>query len=138
MPVLTVWLVNKAGGLIYQRTVADTLHPRLGSNDYLVLASTFQSVHAIASKVSPLPGSGGIDTIEWQGADPFHLHCLHTPTGLKILVTASPSQPNCPAILRRIYELYADFALKSPFHTPEMPIRCELFDAGLLRLLQAT
>ena len=41
--VYTVWLVNKAGGLIYQRTVGEGFHPKgLTSNDYLILASTFQ------------------------------------------------------------------------------------------------
>lgn len=42
MTVYTVWIVNKSGGLAYQRTIHEGFHPRLSSNDYLVLASTFQ------------------------------------------------------------------------------------------------
>ncbi len=51
VPFYGVWIVNKAGGLIYQRTLAAAsaeggaavpFHPRLTSNDYLVMASTLQ------------------------------------------------------------------------------------------------
>jgi len=44
---------------------------------------------------------------------------------------ADPKQLNVELLLRRIYELYADFALKNPFYSLEMPIRCELFDKNL-------
>lgn len=42
MPIHSVWLINKAGGLCYQRIFDDSLHPRLSTNDFLVMASTFQ------------------------------------------------------------------------------------------------
>lgn len=35
-----------------------------------------------------------------------------------------------------MYELYSDFALKNPFYSLEMPIRCELFDTNLQALLE--
>ena len=44
------------------------------------------------------------------------------------------------AILRKIYELYADYVMKNPFYQMEMPIRCEAFDrklAGYLRPLNS-
>lgn len=135
MTVYTVWLVNRAGGLIYQRTIVEGLHPKLSSNDYLVVASTFQSVHAISARVSP-NGGGGFQLIEWQAEQPFNVHCMHTPTGLKILMTASPGHPNAEGLLRKIYECYADYALKNPFYTPEMPVRCELFDTNLLLVVK--
>jgi len=51
----------------------------LNSNDYLILASTFHSIHAIASRISPLDGpSSGIETIE---AETFKMNCFQTPTG---------------------------------------------------------
>ena len=34
-------------------------------------------------------------------------------------------------LLDKIYELYADFALKNPFYSLEMPIRADLFDQNL-------
>lgn len=39
-------------------------------------------------------------------------------------------------LLKKIYELYADFVLKNPFYSLEMPIRCELFDVNLQALLE--
>ena len=47
------------------------------------------------------------------------------------MVVADPKQLNVELLLRRIYELYADYALKNPFYSLEMPIRCELFDKNL-------
>lgn len=91
-----LWIINKAGGLIYSRTYAgaliEKLHhslaepvllpadglAQLNSNDYLILASTFHSIHAIASRISPVPGSSGVETIE---AETFKMTCLQTPTG---------------------------------------------------------
>ena len=44
MLVLGCWMINRAGGLILQKSIADPalLPPRLTTNDYLVMASTFQ------------------------------------------------------------------------------------------------
>lgn len=44
---------------------------------------------------------------------------------------SDPKQQNLDILLKRIYELYADFALKNPFYSLEMPIRCELFETNL-------
>lgn len=40
------------------------------------------------------------------------------------------------AILRGLYILYADYAVKNPFYTMENPIRCELFDLALLDFIE--
>ena len=40
---------------------------------------------------------------------------------------AEPGTPDLSAVLKEIYVLYADCALKDPFYELEMPIRCELF-----------
>lgn len=68
---------------------------------------------------------------------------------------------NTEGLLRKIYELYGDFALKNPFYSLDMPIRfvtqlgvqiylkeslcccflysrCELFDTNLQRILDQT
>jgi hypothetical protein len=52
------------------------------------------------------------------------------------LVVADPKQLNVDLLLRRIYELYSDFALKNPFYSLEMPIRCDLFDSNLQAVLE--
>lgn len=56
--------------------------------------------------------------------------------GIKFLVVAEPKQPNIEHLLRKVYELYADFALKNPFYSLEMPIRCEQFESNLQLLLE--
>jgi len=52
------------------------------------------------------------------------------------MVVSEPNQAGMELLLKRIYELYADYALKNPFYSLEMPIRCELFDINLQGLLE--
>ncbi|XP_019720458.1 trafficking protein particle complex subunit 4-like [Hippocampus comes] len=106
---------------------------RLSSNEKLMLASMFHSLFAIGSQLSPEPGSSGIEMLE---TDVFKLHCFQTLTGIKFIVLADPRQASIDALLRKIYEIYADFALKNPFYSLEMPIRCELFDQNLKSALE--
>ncbi|KAK8095375.1 trafficking protein particle complex subunit 4 [Apiospora kogelbergensis] len=51
--VIALLIINKAGGLIYNRTFGEGLN-QLNSNDYLVLAGTFHGVHAITARLNPL------------------------------------------------------------------------------------
>lgn len=106
---------------------------KLTTNERIMLASMFHSMFAIACKLSPVENSSGIETIE---AESFKLHCHQTPTGTKFLVLTEPRQQNMDTLLRRIYKLYADFAMKNPFYSLEMPIRCELFDLSIQNLLE--
>lgn len=52
------------------------------------------------------------------------------------MIVADPAQTGLENILKRIYEIYADFALKNPFYSLDMPIRCELFESNLQALLE--
>ncbi|KAL4874026.1 Longin-like domain-containing protein [Aspergillus spectabilis] len=52
MPVFSLIIINKAGGLIYQREFQPGLR-KLSTNDYLVLAGTFHGVHAITRSITP-------------------------------------------------------------------------------------
>lgn len=52
------------------------------------------------------------------------------------MVIADPTHIGLEPLLKKIYELYADFALKNPFYSLEMPIRCEMFDTNLQALLE--
>ncbi|XP_029571353.1 trafficking protein particle complex subunit 4-like [Salmo trutta] len=106
---------------------------RLSSNEKLMLASMFHSLFAIGSQLSPEVGSTGIEMLE---TDMFKLHCFQTLTGIKFIVLADPRQSGIDALLRKIYEIYSDFALKNPFYSLEMPIRCELFDQNLKGALE--
>lgn len=52
------------------------------------------------------------------------------------MVVSETTQPGIDLLLKRIYELYADYVLKNPFYSIEMPIRCELFDTNLQQVLE--
>lgn len=51
-------------------------------------------------------------------------------TGIKFVLFTTPSHPSPEALLRKVYECYADH-LKDPFYTTEMPIRSEVFDVKM-------
>lgn len=55
---------------------------------------------------------------------------------MKFIVVTDPNMQGPDVVLKRIYELYSDYALKNPFYSLEMPIRCELFDTSLHTLLE--
>ena len=136
--VFALLIINKAGGLIYNRQFAPGLQ-KLDSNDYLILAGTFHGIHAISRSINPaplvpqLPGyrkppTTGIESLE---SSHFRLTCFQTPTGVKFLLFTSPEQPNTDVVVRRCYEIYGDFVMKNPFYSSEMPIRIEKFDRAL-------
>lgn len=147
MVVFALMIINKAGGLIYQRDFAEGLN-KLTSNDYLVFAGTFHGVHAITTRLHPLSHQAnrssvshterpeppsGIEVLETEN---FRLQCFNTLTGTKFLLFTEPQQANVETILRKIYELYSDYVMKNPFYQSEMPVRCEGFDRRLVGYLR--
>ncbi|VDB94942.1 unnamed protein product [Peniophora sp. CBMAI 1063] len=134
MAIYGLWVINKAGGLVYQRNFADGL-AQLTANEYLVLAGTLHGIHAITARLSPTTGSSsGAQVIE---AETFKLTILLTATGTKFVLLTSLAEPHSSnhATLQRVYEAYADAVMKNPFHTPEMPIRTEGFDVKITAML---
>lgn len=100
----------------------------------------YRSVHAITKSLTP--SSLGIPTKERTGIEvlessQFRLTCFQTFTGTKFLLFTEPHQPNVDTIIRKVYELYADFVMKNPFYQLEMPIRCEAFERGLMSYIRA-
>ncbi len=140
---LHLFIVNKSGGLIHHRPLSP-LAPQISTNEWLRIGSTFHSLHAIATEASPLklPGNkkaGADDGIEEIQAAGMTLKCLQTRTGIKFVITAEPktaSAVDLGSVLREIYVLYTDCALKDPFYELEMPIRCELFTQGVENLIK--
>lgn len=148
MGIMALIIINKAGGLIYNRNFSEGLN-QLNTNDYLVLAGTFHGVHAITARLNPLkehmaasaqqaaagsiipsrpePASG----IEVLESENFRLQCFNTMTGNKFLLFTDTMQVNVDVIMRKVYELYADYVMKNPFYQLEMPVRCETFDRKL-------
>lgn len=123
--LLLFLIINKAGGLIYQKDLApsSSILQKRTANEYLVIASAFQSLHAISGQLqhrqdAPL----GITKIQTSS---FSLSCLNTQTDLKFIVLSSVDEPEkgVASFLQRAYQLYADFVQKDPFQPLEMPIR---------------
>lgn len=56
--------------------------------------------------------------------------------GTKFLIFAEPNQPNIDVVVKRVYELYADYVMKNPFYQIEMPIRCEAFERNLVAYIK--
>ncbi|KAI6109672.1 TRAPP complex subunit Trs23 [Pisolithus sp. B1] len=131
MVVFGLWVINKAGGLVYQRNFTDGL-AQLTSNEYLVLAGTLHGIHAITSRLSPTGPSSGAQVIEGES---FKLTILLTVTGTKFVLSTPLAEAAAESILQRVYEIYSDTVMKNPFHTPEMPIRSDGFDSRIVALL---
>ena len=130
MSYLQLLIINRSGGLVYTRNLSK-LAPNLTTNDSLRLGSTFHGLHAIATQIAPC-ASQGITKME---LDTFKLNCFQTLTGVKFVITVTPTVTEVEALLAAIYELYSDFVVKNPFHEIDMPIRCELFNLNLDRLM---
>ncbi|RKF54587.1 Trafficking protein particle complex subunit 4, partial [Golovinomyces cichoracearum] len=140
--VYALLIINKAGGLIYQRDFANGLN-KLSINDYLVLAGTFHGVHAITTRLNPVhpPPSHSLASTERPEApsglevlesEHFRMQCFNTLTGTKFLLFSDPLQPNVDNIINKIYELYVDYVMKNPFYQLDMPIRCEGWERRLV------
>jgi hypothetical protein len=130
--LLQLFIINRSGGLVYTKNLS-SIAPTLSVNDVLRLGSTFHGLHAIATQIAPVVSAG----IEGLQTDTFKLQCFQSLTGVKFVVTATPETMDLDALLKSIYELYADYVLKNPFYESEMPIRCELFNKNLDRLMQS-
>ncbi|KAJ5140980.1 Sybindin-like protein [Penicillium atrosanguineum] len=157
MAVFSLIIINKAGGLIYQREFQAGLR-KLSTNDYLVLAGTFHGVHAITRSITPKiplapttnspaasPGTStpaassysypnpgaSVSGLDYLESDKFRLTCFQTLTGTKFLLFTDPMTGNVETIINKIYDLYADYVMKNPFYQLEMPVRCEAFDRHL-------
>ncbi|UKZ81057.1 hypothetical protein TrVFT333_008825 [Trichoderma virens FT-333] len=136
--VFSLIIINKAGGLIYNKTFHEGGLNKISTNDYLVLAGTF---HGQSQPPTPgtneLPGrpepSSGLEVLETEN---FRMQCFNTLTGTKFLLFTETTQTNVDVTIKRIYDLYADYVMKNPFYSLEMPIRCDIFDRKLLSYIR--
>ena len=69
--------------------------------------------------------------LEVMESENFRLQCFNTMTGTKFLLFTDTMQPNVDAVVRRVYDLYADYVMKNPFYQLEMPVRCDAFERKL-------
>lgn len=65
-------------------------------------------------------------------------HTLKPMVGVKFVLLTSVAETSADIMLGKVYEAYADSAMKNPFHTPEMPIRSEGFDSRINSLFSTS
>ncbi|KAK9086635.1 hypothetical protein Syun_029029 [Stephania yunnanensis] len=154
--IYSLFIINKSGGLIFYKDYGSA--GRMDTNDSLRLASLWHSMHAISQQLSPTVGVQGSSFSKPTPSISIAFSLLqHTKTegmyainrrlpsldlsksilaGTKFFVVCEPGTQRMEALLKFIYELFADYVLKNPFYEMEMPIRCELFDLNLLQAVQ--
>lgn len=113
MRIFSLYILNKAGGLVFQKDLNDGVS-KLCANDYLVLAGTLHSVHAIATKLKPagcrtshkdvqtansriitsgkaLSPNSNRQGLQHIDTDFFSLYLFQTLTGSKFVIVTSPA-----------------------------------------------
>uniref|UniRef100_A0A7S4R3N7 Trafficking protein particle complex subunit n=1 Tax=Alexandrium monilatum TaxID=311494 RepID=A0A7S4R3N7_9DINO len=147
--VAAIYIINRHGSLIYNQdfqAVPREGNKPLSSNDKIRLASTFIGCSTVAAQLSPAapPRSGGAGRafgflqptgILTLDADTFRLQCFHTATGMKLFAVVLPPLVDCNALLREVYGLYSDYVLKNPFYELDMPVRIDVFDKEVKRVV---
>lgn len=135
MPVSAIWIINKTGGLVYQKAVPGNQLPHLnvegaGMHSAMIL----YTLHAISANIAPVAGSSGFECII---SPHMKIFVYEPPTKSKFVLIADVHFPDerADSLLRSVYESYCDFVLKSPFVRTEHTIRCPLFDESVLQIL---
>ncbi|KAF0992857.1 hypothetical protein HZS_5180 [Henneguya salminicola] len=86
-----------------------------------MMASMLHSMYAISIQISPIKNSSGIKMLQ---CDSFRLYCEQSLTGVKFIIITSPFYDiDITQTFSFLHKVYADYALKNPFYTLEMPIR---------------
>ncbi|KIR57675.1 protein transporter [Cryptococcus bacillisporus CA1873] len=80
MTIHALWIISKAGGLVFSRSYSDAL-PQLPVNTILTLAGILHGIHAITARLTPSPATsshnqsqgpasgstGGLESFEAEG-----------------------------------------------------------------------
>lgn len=149
--IIAIYIISSNGSLIFDYHSQPS---NLNADKNIVLASLFYACYANSEQIGlglsnvdtfpHLPHTTGIKTLE---AENFRLDCYETLTKVKFVVISdlSLSLPTSIAnkqdLLKKIYELYADYVMKNPFYTLNMPINsdnCSLFKTNLELSLNST
>ncbi|UOH81104.1 hypothetical protein LQV05_003766 [Cryptococcus neoformans] len=87
MTIHALWIISKAGGLVFSRSYSDAL-PQLPVNTILTLAGILHGIHAITARLTPSSpnqnqgsGSGSAGGLESFEAEGWGGKVFLTPTG---------------------------------------------------------
>ena len=53
--------------------------------------------------------------------------------GIKFIVFTDPNRSSEELLLKKLYEIYSDFALKNPFYSLDMPIRYKYLSHDIVK-----
>ena len=133
--MFALYVVNKHGSLLYQNDIVHRSQPS-STNDRIRWASTFHALSAMAAEISPVKSDSpkGIESVNFGD---FVLHCKQTMTGMQFILIANSLVTGKMAseILTAVYQVYADYALKNPFYSMDMPIRLCGFNRGIRQVV---
>jgi hypothetical protein len=88
MSFLHLFIVNKSGGLIHHRGLtpaAVAISSQIGTNEWLRIASTFHSLHAIAAEASPVRLPHGKNAGAYAPVNTLHTFVVRAVTRPKLL-----------------------------------------------------
>eukprot|EP00938_MAST-03A_sp_MAST-3A-sp1_P003521 g3521.t1 len=123
MPVHSLFIINKAGSLIYYDAFPGS--HKLDVNDIIRVGSTFDTFCALMKKMTPV-ASDEETVIEEMTTDTFTLRNFRTVTGFTFFVTASLGTKQLDEFLKSVYRIFADYVLKNPFYTMDQTINKEI------------
>eukprot|EP00730_Choanoeca_flexa_P011761 TRINITY_DN2792_c0_g1_i1.p1 TRINITY_DN2792_c0_g1~~TRINITY_DN2792_c0_g1_i1.p1 ORF type:complete len:138 (+),score=20.08 TRINITY_DN2792_c0_g1_i1:97-510(+) len=128
--IFTVFMINKAGSLLFWRDYGGNETPQMSSNDRLRLAGMLHGLSAFTTQLSPVGNDNGLEEFV---ASTFKLNRLLTSGGMQLVVVTDIQHQQCRTFLKTLYKLYCDYVLKNPSYTLDMPITrsCEKFDQHL-------
>lgn len=132
--IYALYVLNRHGGVIFQKSLVCCNDEVDSLNAMLQQGSTFFILSKMAQQVSPVNGSGGIESIEFGDCV---IECLTTQTGLQFICVADQSHQRVRELLASVYELYVNYVSKNPFSLPDQPIKADKWELHLDDLMQA-
>lgn len=136
MTIHSVLVLNKSGGLIYCNDFVP--HPTMKENDWIRSSGLFHGMNEVMKQLSLDRSHKFYDGISCISDDTFQMHCYHSLTGLKFIVSATPDTRNLQRLLKDIYGLYCDDVIKNPFHRLGQPIKSHKFKTHLAQIIHRT
>jgi hypothetical protein len=92
MGFLHLFIVNKSGGLILHRSFGPKA-PKIGTNEWLRIGSTFHSLYAIAAEASPVKLPGNKNSCKFCYTTLYN--DVNPPSVLKFFITVSFIKNRC-------------------------------------------
>lgn len=104
MGLQSLFVVNKAGSLIFYRRLSDAA-PKLSQNDYLHLASTFHGMQLLVQELSPERSTFGYGIVTLVTST-YTLQAFRAASGVQFFVTADVNTENLGQFLVSLFNVF--------------------------------